>query len=68
MENSYHCKFKLGDLEFMQQYFSWKGGTLIDNMYTLLSILNIISPVKKAVPLHAMEAHGGRGSISPTHT
>jgi hypothetical protein len=22
----------------------------------------------KAVPLHAMEAHGGRGGIAPTHT
>jgi hypothetical protein len=22
----------------------------------------------KAVPLHAMEAHGGRGCIAPTHT
>jgi hypothetical protein len=24
--------------------------------------------VKKSVPLHAMEAHGGRGGIAPTHT
>jgi hypothetical protein len=24
--------------------------------------------VLKAVPLHAMEAHGGRGGIAPTHT
>jgi hypothetical protein len=23
---------------------------------------------RKAVPLHAMEAHGGRGGIAPTHT
>jgi hypothetical protein len=23
---------------------------------------------KIAVPLHAMEAHGGRGGIAPTHT
>jgi hypothetical protein len=22
----------------------------------------------KAVPLHAMEAHGGRGGVAPTHT
>jgi hypothetical protein len=22
----------------------------------------------KAVPLHAIEAHGGRGGITPTHT
>jgi hypothetical protein len=22
----------------------------------------------KAVPLHAMEAHGGRGGIAPAHT
>jgi hypothetical protein len=22
----------------------------------------------KAVPLHAMKAHGGRGGIAPTHT
>jgi hypothetical protein len=24
--------------------------------------------IKKAVPLHAMEALGGRGSIAPTHS
>jgi hypothetical protein len=30
---------------------------------------SILCNVKsKAVPLHAMEAHGGRGSIAPTHT
>jgi hypothetical protein len=30
---------------------------------------NFISKVKsKAVPLHAMEAHGGRGGIAPTHS
>jgi hypothetical protein len=23
---------------------------------------------KEAVPLHAMEAHGGRGGIAPTHS
>jgi hypothetical protein len=30
---------------------------------------NILSYLKsKAVPLHAMEVHGGRGGIAPTHT
>jgi hypothetical protein len=24
--------------------------------------------LSKTVPLHAMEAHGGRGGIAPTHT
>jgi hypothetical protein len=24
--------------------------------------------INKGVPLHAMEAHGGRGGIAPTHT
>jgi hypothetical protein len=26
------------------------------------------SKISKAVPLHAMEAHGGRGGIAPTHS
>jgi hypothetical protein len=26
------------------------------------------SKKSKAVPLHAMEAHGGRGGIAPTHS
>jgi hypothetical protein len=35
----------------------------------LLYFLHKKSKVKsKAVPLHAMEAHGGRGGIAPTHT
>jgi hypothetical protein len=29
---------------------------------------NIILKKSKAVPLHAMEAHGGRGGIAPTHS
>jgi hypothetical protein len=36
------------------------------------AIYNIDNKVKvkksKAVPLHAMEARGGRGGIAPTHT
>jgi hypothetical protein len=27
-----------------------------------------VSSNLKAVPLHAMEAHGGRGGVAPTHT
>jgi hypothetical protein len=29
---------------------------------------NVSLKKNKAVPLHAMEAHGGRGGIAPTHT
>jgi hypothetical protein len=32
-----------------------------------LSRRNVLSK-SKGVPLHAMEAHGGKGSIAPTHT
>jgi hypothetical protein len=28
----------------------------------------IVKKKSKAVPLHVMEAHGGRGGITPTHT
>jgi hypothetical protein len=31
-------------------------------------IIIIIISKSKAVPLHAMEAHGGRGGIAPTHS
>jgi hypothetical protein len=31
--------------------------------------IKTVSKVKsKAVPLHAMEAHGGRGGIAPSHS
>jgi hypothetical protein len=30
--------------------------------------LFVIKKKSKAVPLHAMEAHGGRGGIAPTHS
>jgi hypothetical protein len=30
--------------------------------------LKILNKKNKAVPLHAMEAHGERGGIAPTHT
>jgi hypothetical protein len=29
---------------------------------------NLKKKKSKAVPLHAMEAHGGRGGIAPTHS
>jgi hypothetical protein len=37
----------------------------------LRNVLNFIRKTqskKKAVPIHAMEAHGGRGGITPTHS
>jgi hypothetical protein len=50
--------------------------THIKQIYSLSLInrskyMKIILPqifVKKCVPLHAMEAQGGRGGIAPTHT
>jgi hypothetical protein len=35
---------------------------------TLVSTYKFIKGKGKGVPLHAMEAHGGRGGIAPTHT
>jgi hypothetical protein len=35
---------------------------------TTACILEIHKKKSKAVPLHAMEALGGRGGIAPTHT
>jgi hypothetical protein len=32
------------------------------------NLKTIIILKSKAVPLHAIEAHGGRGGIAPTHT
>jgi hypothetical protein len=34
----------------------------------IIIIIIIYKKVSKAVPLHAMEALGGRGSIAPTHS
>jgi hypothetical protein len=36
--------------------------------FCLINILSAIRKKGKGVPLHAMEAHGGRGGIAPTHT
>jgi hypothetical protein len=49
---------------------------LIMTIYKLYSVINykMIIPIRavtikgRGVPLHAMEAHGGRGGIAPTHT
>jgi hypothetical protein len=35
---------------------------------TAHSLLRCWSGIKKAVPLHAMKALGGRGAIAPTHS
>jgi hypothetical protein len=34
----------------------------------LIQIISEAVKKSKAVPLHAMEAHGGRGGIAPTHS
>jgi hypothetical protein len=34
----------------------------------LMSALISVCKKSKAVPLHSMAAHGGRGGIAPTHT
>jgi hypothetical protein len=36
--------------------------------HTTLNSKNYVIIKSKAVPLHAMEAYGGRGGIAPTHT
>jgi hypothetical protein len=41
---------------------------ILVNILPLLCPPHVLSKVSKAVPLHAMEAHGGRGGIAPTHT
>jgi hypothetical protein len=42
--------------------------TVFLNSFICVSFRRYISKVSKAAPLHAMEAHGGRGGIAPTHT
>jgi hypothetical protein len=34
----------------------------------LISASDKMKKKSKAVPLHAMEAHGGRGGVAPTHS
>jgi hypothetical protein len=43
---------------YLYSYKFMKGG----------EIFFVTSDLVKAVPLHAMEAQGGRGGIAPTHT
>jgi hypothetical protein len=49
------------DVEYRQQIF------LIDSILRMQSAVCVFVDVK-AVPLHAMEALGGRGGIAPTHS
>jgi hypothetical protein len=42
--------------------------TLDKNTFHPLLKYHILLKKSKAVPLHAMEAHGGRGGIAPTHS
>jgi hypothetical protein len=46
------------------------GEALVCGLFTLLVNLALLNSKKKskAVPLHAMEAHGGRGGIAPTRS
>jgi hypothetical protein len=39
-----------------------------DTHVKLIRITGLLVKKSKVVPLHAMEAHGGRGGIAPTHT
>jgi hypothetical protein len=39
-----------------------------EELHGLYSSFSIIKKKSKAVLLHAMEAHGGRGGIAPTHS
>jgi hypothetical protein len=41
---------------------------LHDELFLRSLVFELYVKKKKAVPLHAMEAHGGRGGIAPTHT
>jgi hypothetical protein len=63
----YFCKWRSKLLECSRDaYISLERGILISNMKGR----NWFSCKKKSkvVPLHAMEAHGGRGGIAPTHS
>jgi hypothetical protein len=40
----------------------------VHNFQKLIKTCTIAEFTKKAVPLHAMEALGGRGGIAPTHS
>jgi hypothetical protein len=37
-------------------------------VFITLTVSLLLVKKSKAVPLHAMEAHGGRGGIAPTHS
>jgi hypothetical protein len=41
---------------------------LTELVYMRIFLVPIKKKKGKAVPLHAMEAHGGRGGIAPTHS
>jgi hypothetical protein len=43
-------------------------GNLQIHFYKLICISKSKVKISKAVPLHAMEALGGRGGIAPTHS
>jgi hypothetical protein len=40
----------------------------VERMGEVRGVYNILVGRPEGRPLHAMEAHGGRGGISPTHT
>jgi hypothetical protein len=48
-----------------QNYRDMSGNREGNGMFLVIRIKKSKS---KAVPLHAMEVHGGRGGIAPTHT
>jgi hypothetical protein len=54
-------------VEFVSDRMSY---LILRNRWYDIVVLNVqvLSKILETVPLHAMEAYGGRGGIAPTHT
>jgi hypothetical protein len=52
----------------LQNMYMLPAKCTIQELYTIPRHFIQVKKKGKGVPLHAMEAHGGRGSIAPTQT
>jgi hypothetical protein len=63
-----------GPSQFLSQFLYHAADSAALLFARILSTLNyrtttvVVVKKSKAVPLHAMKAHGGRGGIAPTHS
>jgi hypothetical protein len=52
----------------MQKWGAYFTNVVVSSYVFVRTSLHLLSGVKKAVPLHAMEALEGRRGIAPTHS